>query len=455
MKHAILALSLLCGAFCVRAADVNIPVERYSLPNGLRVVLSRDNAVPVVTVYMIYDVGARSEEKGKTGFAHLFEHMMFEGSANAGKGVHMSTVESNGGILNGSTHPDFTDYYDVLPSNKLATALWLESDRMRSLSITDENLKNQKEAVKQERRLSFDNRPYSTAIVDVWPTLMYRNWSSSHSLIGSFDDLNNSSVEDVTKFFKTYYAPNDAALVIVGDIQIPETKKLIETYFGDIPSQPKPKRPDLTEPAFEPQKQTYKDVLARVPGVIVGYPGPKRATPDFYAMFMVDAILTNGDSSRFRTDLVKGKESLIQYQGGLGFPFGDVSDYRDPNAFAVFALYKPNFTGDQIVGQIQDEIAKLQEAPVDAKELARVKTLVRANLIEGLQSSMTRARVLAQYEITDGNPALVNKEIDNVMAVTAEQVQAAAKKYLTADKRSVLEIQPAPKPPAAAPKGGN
>src|SRR5579864_8483967 len=165
---------------------------------------------------MIYDVGARSEEKGRTGFAHLFEHMMFEGSANAPKGVYNVIVESNGSTENGSTHPDFTDYYEVLPSNKLATALWLESDRMRSLSINDENLKNQKEAVKQERRLSFDNQPYATAMVDVWPTLMYRNWQSSHSLIGSFEDLNNATVTDVSKFFKTYYAPDNTVLVIVG-----------------------------------------------------------------------------------------------------------------------------------------------------------------------------------------------------------------------------------------------
>src|SRR6476619_586543 len=242
---ALLAVALLPAY----SADVTVPIEKYQLKNGLRVILSKDNAVPVVSVYIIYDVGARSEEKGRTGFAHLFEHMMFEGSANAPKGTHFATVESNGGTLNGSTHPDYTDYYEVLPSNKLATALWLESDRMRSLSINDENLKNQKEAVKQERRLSFDNQPYATAIVDVWPTLMYKNWQSSHSLIGSFEDLNAATVEDVAEFFKTHYAPDNAGLVIVGDIQIADAKKLIETYFGDIPSQPKPKRPDLTEPA--------------------------------------------------------------------------------------------------------------------------------------------------------------------------------------------------------------
>src|SRR5437764_12420873 len=244
MKKLLAIHFLLCGAFLARSADVSIPIETYQLKNGLRVILSKDNAVPVVTVYVIYDVGARSEEKGRTGFAHLFEHMMFEGSENAPKGTHFATIESNGGSMNGSTHPDFTDYYEVLPSNKLATGRWLESDRSGSLAINEENLKNQKEAVKQERRLSFDNQPYNTAIVDVWPTLMFRNWQSSHSLIGSFEDLNNSSVADVSRFFKTYYAPDNAAVVIVGDIQTAETKKLIESYFGDIPSQPPPKRPD-------------------------------------------------------------------------------------------------------------------------------------------------------------------------------------------------------------------
>src|SRR5579885_3138326 len=249
MKRIAACCLFLCGAFLARGADVTFPIESYQLPNGLRVVLSPDNAVPVVTVYILYNVGARSEEKGHTGFAHLFEHMMFEGSAHAPKGVHFQTVESNGGTLNGSTHPDFTDYYEVLPSNKLATALWLESDRMRSLAITEENLTNQKEAVKQERRLSFDNQPYQTAIVDVWPTLVFSNWQSAHSIIGSFEDLNAASVEDVAQFFKIHYAPNNAVLAIVGDIQIAEAKKLVETYFGDIAAQPQPPPPDLREPS--------------------------------------------------------------------------------------------------------------------------------------------------------------------------------------------------------------
>ncbi|MSV30154.1 MAG: insulinase family protein, partial [Bryobacterales bacterium] len=205
---------LLLAVPLLNGAEVSVPIEKYTLSNGMRVILSRDKAVPVVSVYVMYDVGARSEEKGRTGFAHLFEHMMFQGSANAPKGVHFKTVESNGGNLNGSTHQDYTDYFEVLPSNKVAIGLWLESDRMRSLAITGENLTNQKEAVKQERRLSFDNQPYATAIVDHWPLLAFKNWQSSHSLIGSYEDLNAASVKDVSTFFKTYYAPNNAILVL-------------------------------------------------------------------------------------------------------------------------------------------------------------------------------------------------------------------------------------------------
>jgi predicted Zn-dependent peptidase len=458
MRKLFAFLALLGCAFSAAAADVTVPAEKYQLKNGLRVILSQDNAVPVVAVYVIYNVGARSEEKGRTGFAHLFEHMMFEGSANVPKGMHFAAVESNGGVLNGSTHPDYTDYYEELPSNKLATALWLESDRMRSLAINEENLNNQKEAVKQERRLSFDNQPYATAIVDVWPTLMFRNWQNSHSLIGSFEDLQAATVEDVRKFFKTHYAPNNAVLAVVGDIKIDEAKKLIESYFGDIPSQPQPKPPDLAEPADPKARQeTYKDPMAKVPGVVIGYPGPKRRSPDYYALNMIDAILTGGDAARLRMDLVKGKESVVQYEANLGWPFASALDYRDPEPYALFLLYKPNFTAAQIVAQVQDEISRLQNTPVDAKDLERVKAWMRAARIQQLQSSLERAKTLAQYEVTDGDYTLINKELDAMMAVTPAQIQEAAKKYLTPERRAVLEINPAPAgstpAPGAAPAG--
>jgi zinc protease len=451
MRYLITILILFCAV--LQAAQPVIPIEKFSLKNGLRVVLSRDNAVPVVTVYLMFDVGSRVEEKGRTGFAHLFEHMMFEGSTNAPKGTHFKLVQANGGTLNGSTHPDYTNYYEVLPSNKLAVALWLESDRMRSLAITDENLTNQKEAVKQERRLSFDNRPYSTAIVDVWPQLAFENWQSSHSLIGSFEDLNAATLKDVESFFKTYYAPNNAVLVIVGDIKIPEAKKLVETYFGDIPAQPKPKPPDLTEPEQpKPRSKVYHDQHARVPGVVIGYPGPLRHSPDYYAIGMLDVLLTGGPSSRFQLDLVKGKQSVIQYQAELGWPFASISDYKNPGDYAMFLLYKPNFTSKQIVDQAQEEVAKIQNEVVDMKELERARTLLRSERINSLQSSFQRASLLAEYEVLDGNPEYINTELERFLTVTPEQIQAAAKKYLTPERRSVLEILPGPAPQAPSPK---
>jgi predicted Zn-dependent peptidase len=443
MKLAFLFLILFCAV--IQAAQPVIPIEKYTLKNGMRVILSRDNAVPVITLYMIYDVGARVEEKGHTGFAHLFEHMMFEGSANVPKGMHFKLVESNGGTLNGSTHPDYTDYFEVLPSNKLAVGLWLESDRMRSLAITKENLDNQKEAVKQERRLSFDNRPYSTAIVDRWPQLAFQNWQNSHSLIGSFEDLNASSVEDVAKFFRTYYAPDNAVMVIVGDIQIPETRKLIEQYFGDIPPQPKPAKPDLSEPANPtPRSDVYHDAHARVPAVIIGYPAPVRRSRDYYALGMLDALLTGGPSSRFQLNLVKGKESLIQYQAEIGWPFASSADYKDPGDYSMFLLFKPNFTPQQIVDQAQEEIARIQKDGVDLKELERARTLLRSDQITSLQSSLHRAQLLGRYEIFDGKPELINTNLDNFLAVTPGEIQEVAKNYLTPERRTVLQILPAP-----------
>lgn len=457
MRKLALVIALAIAAPLIGAApsDFHIPFEKYKLQNGMRVVLSRDNAVPVVAVYVIYDVGARVEEKGRTGFAHLFEHMMFEGSANVKKGEHFKYVQANGGTMNGSTHPDYTDYFEELPSNKMGLALWLESDRMRSLAITPENLKNQQEAVKQERRLSFDNQPYSTAIVDSWPKLTFGNFQSSHSLIGSFEDLEAASVDDVAKFFKTYYAPNNAVLVIAGDFDTADAKKLVQQYFGNIPSVPQPQRPDMTEPVrAEGKMETVQDQHARVPGVIVGWPAPKKHTPDWYALGMLDAVLTGGESCRLQLDLVKGKQSVLQFQANPGWPFAGFNDFKDPGDYAAFLLYKPNYRPQQIVDQLQEEVDKIAGAGVSEAELGRVKAILRYAKVTSLQSSIERAKLLGQYEVLDGKPELLDEDYTSLFAVTGPQIQAVAKKYLTAARHDVLVIQPAPPaPPAAGPKG--
>ena len=454
MKKTILLLaSVTTALFGAASNDVHIPYEKYKLPNGMRVLLSKDTSVPVIAVYVIYDVGARAEEKGRTGFAHLFEHMMFQGSANVPKGEHFKNVEANGGSMNGSTHPDFTDYFETMPSNKLGLALWLESDRMRSLAITADNLKNQQEAVKQERRLSFDNQPYATAIVDKWPTLAFSNFQSSHSLIGSFEDLNAAAVEDVAKFFKTYYAPNNAVLVISGDFQTADARKLVQQYFGDIPAQPQPKRPDMTEPERTVGKtETVKDPHAQVPGLIVGWPAPKRHSADWYALGMLDALLTAGQSSRLQLNLVKGKQSVLQFESNLGWPFASAQDFKDPGLYAAFFVHKPNFTAQQIVDQYQEEIDRIAKDGVDVKELERVKSVLRFGKANNLQSAIERAKTLGIYELIDGNPAMFERDFTEGFKVTSAQIQAAAKKYLTATRRDVLIIQPAPPAPAGGAK---
>ncbi len=429
-----------------QASGLRIPVERRRLRNGLRVVLSRDTSAPVVAVYLIYAVGARAEEKGRSGFAHLFEHMMFQGSANAPKGLHFQMVEANGGYLNGSTHPDYTDYFEVLPANKLPVALWLEADRMRGLAITEENLANQKEAVKEERRLRLDNQPYVTAIVDRWPQLAFRNWSNAHSLIGSFEDLDAATVEDVSKFFKTYYAPNNAVLVLVGHFDPDEAGKLIETYFGDIEPQPQPPRPDLTEPPPDGERaETYEDPHAQVPALILSFPGPKRRSPDYYAVAMLDVILTAGDSSRFQQHLVKGRQSVIQYEANLGWPFSSPPDYVDPGAYGIFLVHHPSFTGRQVAEQVCEQLARIQNDGVGAQELVRARTFVKAQSIRQMQSSIRRAQLLGQHELLDGDAGLANTEPDRFLQVTGEQIQAVAQKYFQPRVRTLLEIVPAPR----------
>ena len=422
---------------------LHIPTERFTLGNGLRVVLSPDHSVPVVTVYVIYDVGARVEQRGRTGFAHLFEHMMFQGSENAPKGTHFRVVESNGGSLNGSTHPDYTDYFEVLPSNKLPVALWLESDRMRALAITEENLANQKEAVKQERRLSFDNQPYATAIVDRWPELAFRNWQNSHSIIGSFEDLDAATVGDVAAFFRTYYAPNNAVLSIAGDLDVAEARSLVEAYFGDIPAQPQPPRPDLSEPdGAGPRSLVYNDPLAKVPAVVAGYPGPRRRSDEFKALVMLDILLTAGDSSRFYQNLVKGRKSVIQYEANLGWPFSGPADYRDPGVYAMYFLYHPQFTGEEVAAQAEQEVARIRDEGVPEDELARARTYLRASRIRQLQGSRVRAALLGQYEMIDGAPELINTELNEYLAVDAAAIRDAAGRFVSPQKRTLLDIIP-------------
>src|SRR6202790_3231298 len=314
--------------------EVRIPIEQYTLKNGLRVVLSEDHAAPTVSLCITYDVGSRNELPGHTGFAHLFEHMMFQGSQNVGKGEHLILVRVNGGDVNGTTTEDSTNYYERVPANQLDMALFLESDRMRALRITPANLDNQRNTVQEERRLRMDNRAYGRT-GEIIGNLAYDNFAYKHSTMGSIADLNAASLEDVAHFFKTYYAPNNAVLSLVGDFKSPETIEKIKKYFEDIPAQPPPPPVDMTEPEQTQERRTkVEDSFARLPRLDIVYKTVPANTPDWYALDMLGDILFGGPSSRLYQKLVKEKAVALQVAGGIDMR-------RGPALFQAFALLKP------------------------------------------------------------------------------------------------------------------
>ena len=296
-----LALLLIANVFNVRstqAKPLNIPVVYYKLPNGLKVVISEDHIAPVVSVAVYYNVGFRLEPKGRTGFAHLFEHMMFQGSANVKKFEHAKFVEANGGSLNGHTDFDYTNYYETMPSNRVELGIWLEADRMRSLDISEENLKNQQAVVSEEVRVNVLNQPYQFfEWISLWENA-FTNWNNSHNGYGDLAEINAATIEDVRSFFKTYYAPNNAVLTIVGDVDVNDVKKMVEKHFASLPSQPVPARADLTEPAQTKEKRVSQtDKLANLPALATGYHLPPQNSPDFPAMALLVRILQVGESS--------------------------------------------------------------------------------------------------------------------------------------------------------------
>ena len=310
-----------------------LKLEQYALDNGLRVILNQDNAAPVVAMAVYYDVGSRNEREGRTGFAHLFEHMMFQGSENVKKAEHFQFVSNAGGTMNGTTNTERTNYFEALPANQLPLGLWLESDRMRSLAVTQENLDNQRNAVQEEKRLG-ENQPFGQVFNELMP-MIYKNFANAHSVIGSMEDLNDATVKDVQDFFRTNYAPNNAVLVISGAFDPKEAKDLVSKYFATIPKQPKPPAIDVTEPAEVALKyKKFEDKLAPFPAFILGWKIPQRSTPDHDALSLAGKIISEGESSRLYQKLVKGDESVLQLVS-----FTD--ERRGPSGFLIFAIPKP------------------------------------------------------------------------------------------------------------------
>ena len=412
------------------------PIEEFTLANGLRVVLSPDHTFPVVSVAVYYDVGSRNEKEGRTGFAHLFEHMMFQGSENVPKAAHFQYIFNAGGTMNGTTSTERTNYFETLPANYLPLAFWLESDRMRSLKVTQENLDNQRNAVQEEKRLRYDNQPYVNAFLRM-NELIFTNPANAHSTIGSMEDLDAATIDDVQDFFRIYYAPNNAVLTVVGDIDNAQAHELVDRYFGTIPAQPVPPAVEVSE--SDPvaiREETFYDPLAPAPAFVLGWKIPARRTQDFYALSLAGNLLFEGDSSRLYQKLVKGDESVVSIEGG-------VDERRGPSALYIFALPKPGEEVATIRRQIFDEIGRIaNEGPSD-EEMEKLRNSLCNDAVRGRQSTMYRAQRLAEFALYDSAPKLFDSELDHYLSVTAAEIKSAVARYVDVENRVVLDIVPA------------
>lgn len=430
----LLSLSFASGSSFASADRVDF--TETTLKNGLRVQLAPDSSAPVIALHVAYDVGSKDEREGLTGFAHLFEHMMFKGSENVGDGEHFYQIFTSGGSMNGTTSPDMTNYYETLPANQLEMALFLEADRMRSLEITQENLDNQRHAVQEERRLRIDNQPYGRSIERIGE-LVYDNFAYKHSTIGSMDDLNAASVKDVADFFKTYYAPNNAVLSLVGDFKPDEAMRLIRKYFEPIPRQPDPPRVDLKEPAQTAERrEAISDPLARLPHAFIVYKTVPGNTPDQYALEVLASVLFGGDSSRLYQKLNKELELVA----GIG---GAAEERIGTGSLRISATLRAGREVKDMEAALYEELERVKREPIAAWELEKAKNATRYGYFSAIRGTQSRAMMLGSFTIKFGDPNLINTRMSKIEAVTAADVQRVARKYLEAKNRTVLITMPA------------
>jgi zinc protease len=421
-----------------------VPVVYYKLPNGLRVALSPDHSAPTVAVGVYYRIGFRVEPKDRTGFAHLFEHMMFQGSQNLGKMEMIKLVQQNGGTLNGSTRFDFTNYFEIVPANKLETMLWAEADRMRGLAVTEDNLKNQQGVVGNEVKVNVLNRPYGGFPWLDMPQYANSNWYNAHNFYGDLKDIEAATLPDVQQFFKTYYVPNNAALAIVGDFDTAEARKFVEKYFAGIPSAPQQKEPDLTEPRQEKEKRASKpDAQAKRPAIAVAYHMPARNTPEYYAMGLIDQILIEGDDSQMYEELVQKRGMTGGIEGGINL-LGNMYNYNGPMLWMLDLYHDNNVKDDEILAAIDSVIEPIRTKPIDQKTLDRALVKMRSAFYDEVSqfNGFGRADLLASFSLFDDNPQRINDIEAQFRKVTPALIQKTAQEYLRPTNRTILTIEP-------------
>jgi predicted Zn-dependent peptidase len=446
-------LSLSLSAVAATADRWKLPVSVKKLDNGLTVIVSEDHSSPTVGVSVVYHVGMRLEPKNRTGFAHLFEHLMFQGTPNAPKGVFDKTITGGGGNNNGSTRADFTNYIETAPVSALDAILWLEADRMKTLDFNETTLKNQQDVVKEEIRVNVKNQPYGGFMwIDIGQHA-FQKWENNHDGYGSFKDLEGASLEDVRNFHRDYYGPNNAVLSIAGDVTPAQGYALAKKYFGDIAKRPTPKAGDFSEPLNTQEKRIEQsDALAQVPAIAAAWKMPVRGSRDQAPMAVLGELLAGGDASLFYQGIVKGRELALNVDAlyGLTSPW----EYDGPTLYTVFFVYKPTTNADAMLAAMDEEIAKVVKNGVDEATLKRVKTRMLADWNNGLESFMGRADRLAKLQTLWGDANVVNKIPSWIDGVTSADVQRAAKTSLTRENRTVIDRKPVAKAAAAAAAAG-
>ncbi|MFY8079022.1 MAG: M16 family metallopeptidase [Flavobacteriales bacterium] len=435
MKKVTLFVALLCS-FAAQAQ--NIKFIEYDLPNGLHVILHEDHSTPIVAVTVLYHVGSKNEQVGRTGMAHFFEHLLFEGSDNIGRGEYAKYVENAGGGLNANTTQDRTFYYDLMPSNQLELGLWLESERMLHAKVENKGIETQREVVKEEKRMRYDNQPYGSLLPEALKHA-YKKHPYAWSPIGSMEDLNAAKDEDFVNFYKTFYVPNNAVLSLAGDMNVEETKKLIAKYFGDIPKGTNAiPRPTVKEDINTGEVRDTIFGKDELPMIVQAYHIPAQGTPEFYAVDMLNTLLSNGESSRLNRAMVE-EQQLSLYCGAFTF------NLEDPGLTLAFGLANMGVDPKTLEDGMNKEFDKVKEELVTEKEFEKLKNQIESQFVSSNSSMAGIAESLANYHTYYGNANLINTEIERYMKVTREDLRAAARKYYTPENRVVLYFLNDPK----------
>lgn len=420
-------------AVTVRASELpKITYEKFELPNGLRVILSVDKSAPVVATYVHYHVGSKNERPDRTGFAHFFEHLMFEGTDNIPRHQLDKIVQSAGGNLNAHTTFDETGYEITLPSNQLKLALWIESERMLHARVEQIGVETQRGVVKEEKKLRLDNAPYGS-IFENLARYVGANTPYSWTPIGSDQYIDRATIEEFREFYKTYYVPNNAVMAVVGDIDIPRTKQLIMDYFADIPRGKDIVRPTVDmKPVAESKSVEVKEDKTPLPALLYAYAGVKKGDPDSYALDMLTTILGTGKSSRLYRDMVDDKRIAVQVEA---FPI----ELEAGGITGLLAIAHPTVTMDQLGAEFDREIQGVQQNGVTDQEFEKARNQIKTQTAKAFTSALDKAEALAESETYFGDPGRINGEMDRYMAVTRDDIKRVAQKYLDPSHRIILK----------------